>query len=252
MEKGATLIELHDANVSRTEASHPEVVVKHVNWTIQPGDFWVVGGLPGSGKSDLLATAAALQKPMSGTHLLFGRDVQHMNEEELLDEKRRIGFVFGNGRLFMHSTVAENVALPICYHKNCTYEQAEPQAMEVLKATGLEAMANRRPREVTRNLHQRIGLARALALEPEVLLLDNPLAGVDPRLGRWWIDFLCKASNEGIFGRKITMSIATDDFRPWQDVGREFAIIHDKVWKPIGGRENLRSFEDPILAELMS
>jgi glycine betaine/proline transport system ATP-binding protein len=253
MEEPNPLIELIDVNVAPAEAIHPQPIVQHVDWSILPHDFWVIGGLPGTGKTDLLATAAGLQKPLSGTHLLFGRDTNHLAEEELLREKLKIGFVFGTGRLFPTTTVAENVALPICYHQNCSFEQAEPQVMTALKLTGLEQFARSRPRDVTRNLHQRIGLARALALAPEVLMIDNPLLGVDPRLGRWWIDFLCQlfhGTPEG--ARRMTLVVATDDFRPWKEVGRKFALIHKKKWTPIGTREQLGQYSDPILQELMS
>lgn len=252
MSAPTSAIELHQADIPRAEALRPEAIVGEVNWRILTGDFWVIGGLPGSGKTDLLATAAALQKPLAGTHCLFGRDVQTMDEHELLQEKRRVGFVFGNGRLFTQSTIAENVALPICYHENCSYADAEPRVQEVLKLTGLDTIAEHRPREVTRNMHQRIGLARALALQPEVLLLDNPLLGVDPRLGRWWIDFLCSLATSGLHGRKLTLVVGTDDFRPWTDVGRSFGYIHERRWTPIGGREDLKTLKEPVLRELMS
>lgn len=253
MAEPAPLIELIDVSAAPAEAIYSSPIVQHVDWTISPRDFWVVAGLPGSGKTGVISTAAALQKPVSGTHLLFGRDVRHLNEDELVREKMKIGFVFGTGRLFTSATIAENVALPICYHQNCSYEQAEPQVMAALKLTGLEHFARRRPREIALSLHQRIGLARALALDPQILMIDNPLLGVDPRLGRWWIDFLCNLSQGKIGGDKpMTLVVATDDLRPWRDVGRQFALINDKRWSIIGGREQLTAYSEPILRELMS
>jgi ABC-type transporter Mla maintaining outer membrane lipid asymmetry ATPase subunit MlaF len=254
MEPTETLIELIDANISRAEAVHPQVLVQDVNWTIRRGDFWTVAGLPGSGKTDLLATAAGLQKVLSGTHLIFGKDIRHLSEDELVKEKLKIGFVFGSGRLFPKTTIAENIALPICYHLNCTYEQAEPKVRAALKLTGLEDSADRKPRDMTRNMHQRIGLARALALGPELLMIDNPLQGVDPRLGRWWIDFLSQLSrgHELLGGRPMTIALATDDLRPWRAVGSQFAVINGKKWKQFSGNEELNRFDDAVLKELMS
>ena len=82
-------------------------------WTVAAGDYWVVGGLPGTGKSDLLATAAGLQRPLRGTHLLFGEDLARLDEPALIQKRLRVGLVFENGgRLFNRLTVAENLALP--------------------------------------------------------------------------------------------------------------------------------------------
>lgn len=252
MGEATPLVELAGVSVARAESLTPMAVVRNVDWAICPGDFWVVGGLAGTGKTDLLATAAGLQKPLEGTHLLFGRDTRQMHEDELVSEKLKIGFVFGSGRLFPTTTIAENLALPICYHQNCTYEEAEPQVLEALQKTGLEHLAHKRPHEVNRNIHQRIGLARALALRPEILMLDNPLLGVDPRQGRWWIDFLCSLAGEKAGEKRKTVVVATDDLRPWKDVARQFALIKNKEWVAVGSREELTQYKDPIVHELMS
>src|SRR6185503_1839481 len=102
-------------NVAVASAQSPVTpAVEGVDWRVSEGDYWVVAGLPGSGKSDLLATAAGLQRPLSGTHLLFGKEPTQSPESELLSERLRVGLVFENGgRLFNHLTVAENVALPL-------------------------------------------------------------------------------------------------------------------------------------------
>jgi ABC-type transporter Mla maintaining outer membrane lipid asymmetry ATPase subunit MlaF len=248
----AELIELLDVNVPRTDAltSHP--IVRDVNWTIRDGEFWVIGGLPGSGKSDLLATAAGLQRPLSGSHLLFGHDVRSLDEHELVFQRLRVGVVFGNGgRLFPQLTIAENLALPICYHKECTAEQAAPEVNKALDVCGLASLATRRSADVTRNLHARIGLARALALNPEVLMVDNPLYGLDPRQARWWLDFLCLlVKGHPKLTHPITVVVAADDLRPWEEVGRQFAVIKDKQWLSIGSREQLQASADPLVREM--
>jgi ABC-type transporter Mla maintaining outer membrane lipid asymmetry ATPase subunit MlaF len=248
------LIQLFDIKVARAEALTPHPIIRDVTWSIAEHDLWVVGGLPGTGKSDLLATAAALQKPLMGTHLLFGKDVRDMDEHELLSQRLRIGIVFGNGgRLFPQLTIAENLALPICYHRDCSAEEAAPEVNKALQICDLMHIATRRSGEVTRNLHQRIGLARALALQPEILMIDNPLLGVDPRQARWWIDFLCNLhKGHRLIGRPLTIVIATDDLRPWTEVGHQFALIKDKEWHVIGAREALRQSSDPLVREMLA
>jgi putative ABC transport system ATP-binding protein len=249
------LVELIDVTVGALNAVRKSTKVTGVNWNLCPGDYWVIGALTGGGKSDLLATAAGVQKPLSGFHFLFGRDAAHLNESELVRERLKIGLVFENGgRLFTQLTVAENLALPICYHQNCSPTSSHDRVSAALELTGLTRYADQKPAAISRNLHQRIGLARALALNPEVLLIDNPLMGIDPREAYWWLEFLSKlsAGHIQLGGRKITLAVATNDLRPWVDQGRQFALINKRSWHVVGDREGLKASRDPITRELLA
>lgn len=255
MSETTPAIELINVDVTGAELRADTVMIKNVNWTINVGDYWVVGGLPGTGKTDLLTTAAALQRPGTGTHLVFGRDLYRMDEGEQLRERLRIGMVFQlGGRLFSHQTVLENLALPMCYHRNCSLEDARAQVQTVLKITELTGMERRRPHRLTRNLHQRVALARALMLEPEVLLIDNPLAGIDARQAYWWLDFLPRLTTgvAEFLHRKMTLVVTTDDFRPWRAHDARFALVHAKQWSIIGGREDLEKSADPAVREVLA
>lgn len=244
MEK-ETVIQLRNADIPRVQVASPVAVVKNVDWCVARGDFWVVGAQPGTGKTDLLCTAAGIQKPMKGEQLLFGRDTEKMSEEELVVSRLRIAIVFNSGRLFNGLTVAQNIALPLSYHYSLGEDDLANRVSDALEKTGLAAWGNKRPDQVTRNLHQRIALARALALEPEVILVDNPVGNVDPRQGRWWLDFLCALKE------KLTVVIATDDLRPWIDVGEQFALIRDRQLEQAGGRDEIRQSKDPLVRELL-
>src|SRR5687767_878139 len=103
---------LEMSEVSVASAARPNVAqLENVNWRLMPGDFWLIAGPHGSGKSDFLATAAALQRPLSGTVRWFGEDAWELKGDELVGERRRVGLVFENGgRMFRNLTVAENVA----------------------------------------------------------------------------------------------------------------------------------------------
>src|ERR1051325_9957655 len=111
-------IEMIDVDVTGAELRANTIVLQDVNWSVKPGEFWVVGGLPGAGKTDLLSTAAALQRPAKGTHLIFGENLSQLEEDRQLEQRLRIGMVFQSGRLFNQLNVLENLALPICYHQN--------------------------------------------------------------------------------------------------------------------------------------
>jgi phospholipid/cholesterol/gamma-HCH transport system ATP-binding protein len=244
-EQPETIIELQAADIPRAQVASPTATLKQVNWSVARGEFWVVGALPGEGKTDVLCTAAGLQRPLNGSQYLFGKETGAMSEEELVSTRLRIAMVFTGGRLFSAMSVAQNVALPLSYHKD--YDEAElaRRVSEALDRTGLRPHENKRPAQLTRNLHQRVGLARALALEPEALLIDNPLGIGDPRQGRWWLDFLRELN------QKLTVVVAVDDLRAWIEVAGKFAILRDHRMEIIGAREDIGRSNDPLVRELL-
>jgi phospholipid/cholesterol/gamma-HCH transport system ATP-binding protein len=250
----APLVEMSDLTVGTGGASDP-ALLKEVEWTIQKGDYWVVGGPPGSGKSDLLATVAGLYRPLRGILKLFGRDTAELSEAEFLAIRLRIGLVFENGgRLFRHLKVSENVALPLRYHQNRSPAEAGERVEMLLEATGLTRFADTRAGQVKSGWRQRVGLARALALQPEVLLLDNPLAGLGPQEARWWREFLGRlVDGHQLMGNKsVTLVTACHDLRPWADQGKQFALLKQQRWMRVGNREELACSPEPLLRELLA
>jgi ABC-type transporter Mla maintaining outer membrane lipid asymmetry ATPase subunit MlaF len=247
----APLIEMLDAAIAPPLAGGIEV--EGINWRVMPKDFWVVAGLFGSGKSDFLATAAGLQRPSRGVVKLFGHETFTLQEELLVENRRRIGLVFSSGgRLFNRLTVAENIALPLRYHENWTEEKAEDAVREILELTDLISFARRIPSTLSVNWQQRAALARALILKPEILLLDKPLHGMDARHQRWWLEFLKSLSDGSKFygGKPITMIVTTENFEPWKDVGHKFALLKNNRWQEIGGRAELDASGEPMLREV--
>lgn len=230
------------------------VVVDDVKWTVRRGEYWILGGRSASGKSDMLATGAGLLRPHHGTHRLFGFEITHMHEEERLAIQLRVGMVFGSGgRLFSHLTVRENLSLPICYHRNCDPEASGDRVQSVLETLDLVGVAEKTPALLHQSLQQRVGLGRALVLKPELLFLDNPLASVDPREARWWLDFL-DALSQGhplLGGKGLTLVTGTDHLDPWLDRGHKFAVIHNRRFIEVGGRGDLAGSTDPRLRELL-
>lgn len=231
------------------EAGHGRV--RDVDWCVLSGERWVVGGLPGSGKTRLLETAAGLCPPLAGQVRLLGRDVATLGEREARALRRQVGFVYGDGgRLMSHLTLAQNLALPLCYHRNCELEAVADELDQLLAAFGLEAMARRLPSQVNPAFRQRAALARALALQPQVLLLDNPLAPLNTAHTHWWLDFL-NGTDIG-WPCPATVVAVTDDLRPWLDVAGRFALIRDTRWLVVGGRERLSATVEPVLRELLA
>jgi ABC-type transporter Mla maintaining outer membrane lipid asymmetry ATPase subunit MlaF len=222
------------------------IVFEGVNWTVAPGDFWAIGGLHASGKTDLMALAGGLTRPVRGSYRVFGRELTTGIEPDLLDVRLRIGLVFDGGRLLNHLTVAENVALPIGYHRDIDDDETEAEVERLLNATGLTLWAGRMPGTVSRNWQQRVGLARALALKPEVLLLDSPLSGLDPREVGWWVEFLGQlAAGHPLFGgRPVTLVVAGDNLRPWKGRARQFAALRGQLFVPLGNTAEAVASDD--------
>ncbi len=229
------------------------VQLEDVNWTVQPGDYWALGGLLRSGKSDLLALAAGLTRPPRGVCRWFGQEVSGGFEDEHLTLRRRVGFVFDGGRLLNDLTLAENVALPLRYH--LARGEAEPaeRIAALVSFTDLEPWAGQRPADVSRNWQQRFGLARALALKPELLLLDDPLSGLDPRDAGWWIDTLeaLATGHTLLDGRPLTLVVSGNDLRPWREQARQFALLQDRSFTVVGARDALEASTQPVLMELL-
>ncbi len=178
--RGVKIAALRDASLA---------VVEEVNWSVAPGEFWVIAGQQHSGKSDLLMHAAGLMVPSLGNCRLFGRETGSSDEAQLA-ERLHVGFVFTGGRLFNHLTVAENVALPLRYHKDFAVTTVAREVGVLLELLELAPFADATPANLAANWRQRAALARALVLKPELLLLDNPLVGLGVRHRRWLLQFL--------------------------------------------------------------
>ena len=228
-------------------------VAEGINWTVNTGDYWVVAGLHGSGKSDFLMLTGGLMPPCQGRYRLFGEEMP-IFEEARLKERLRLGLVFDGGQLFNQLTVAENVALPLRYHHNLSQVEAAAAVSDLLECTELTPWAESTPGTLGRGWQKRAGLARALALKPEVLLVDNPLAGLDPQHVHWWLGFLDQLSqgHSLMQGRPMTLVITTADFRPWKDHARQFAILNKRSFVVLGSRVQLETANAEVIRELLT
>ena len=174
-------------------------------------------------------------------------------EETRLQARLRLGMVFEGGQLFNHLTVWENVALPLRYHRNLSRAEAEPRVQEILEALELGPWADSTPGAIGRNWQKRVGLARALVLEPEVLLIDSPLTGLDLRHANWWLSFLGQLSKgqKLLQGRSVTLVVTAADLHPWTKRARHFAVLRDKRLVVLGSREQLEAANEELTHELL-
>ena len=213
--------------------------ISGINWQLQQGEFWAIGGVHDWEKSHLLKTMAGLERPLEGSARCFGCTTNDGPEDELRDTRLRIGLVApGGGRMFHGQTVAENVALPLRYHRNWSETEAEEQVAALLDLTGLMSVARKTAAGLGRHWRQRVGLARALGLGPEVLLLDQPLARLDFEERDWWGEFLHRLRKgalpiPGI--RPQSIVVTTESISPWKSLAGNFAMVEKKRWRTING-----------------
>ena len=248
MSEPPPVIELLDVAVASPQ--QPEVAqVEAINWQVRPGEFWVIGGLHGAGKSNLLATTAGLQNPLRGVVKLFGRDVSDLREKDLEEERCRIGLIFQDGgRNFSRLTVSENIALPMRYHRNLSETEVESELRRLMEPLGLIPLAHHLSRTISLGWQQRVALARALTLKPEVLLLDKPLSSVEIRQRRWWFDFLPRLfTGDALDGqRPVTLVLTTEDIHPWIEIGTHFALLKNNRWQFLGNRAELKGDQERL------
>jgi ABC-type transporter Mla maintaining outer membrane lipid asymmetry ATPase subunit MlaF len=248
----APIIEMAGVNVgSMREAG--VMVLENVNWRVEPCDYWLVAGMQGSGKSDFMAMTGGLMPPLGGSYRLFGHAMP-IYEEKLLMERLRLGLVFDGGHLLHQLTVAENLALPLQYHHNVDRDEAANRVAAVLEWTGLGNRAKAVSGTLGRHWQKRVGLARALMLKPEVLLLDNPLGGMDLRHAIWWLDFLDELSSGGglLRGRRMTLVATGEDLRPWQNRAGNFAVLKQGRLVTLGRQPVLAGHSEPLVRELLA
>ena len=227
-------------------------VVADVNWAVAPGEFWVVAGQQQSGKSDLLMLAAGLMTPVRGSCRVFGCDTKNFGEAQIA-ERLRVGLVFAGGQLFHPLTVAENVALPLRYQKNLSAAAVACDVATLLELLELTPFADVLPANLTAKWRQRAALARALILQPELLLLDNPLGGLGGRHRQWLLNFLDQLGrgHEFFGGRPLTIVASTDDLRPWRDARKKFAVLHEQKFSVAGGWNELAADHPHAVKELL-
>jgi phospholipid/cholesterol/gamma-HCH transport system ATP-binding protein len=227
-------------------------VVREVNWTVRPGEFWVVGAQQDSGKSDFLMTLGGIMSPVAGEFFFLG-EAMPIFEEGRMAHRLKLGFVFDGGQLLGSLTVAENIALPLRYHSRLALAEIETRVNALLELTELVPWANHTPVNVARSWQQRAGLARALALAPEVLLLDSPLTGLDVRHTLWWQRFLAELSrgHPVLEGKPLTIVASADDLRPWRHCANRVACLRQRQLVVLGDWAAVAASGESVVKDLL-
>lgn len=244
------LIELREVTVRSITQPHLDWI-RHWNWTIASGDWWLVGAKPDSGKTPLLSVAAGLVHAYQGSVRFFNRKVQDLEPESWLDEKLRMGMVFEDGgKVFQELTVCENLLLPLDYHERLAPDDRMAHVQSILESTDMAHLADRLAAGLSRNWKQRLGLARAMVLQPEVLFLDNPLGAVDAHHGLWWLNFLDRLMTAEWGWQPKALVVSASDLTPWMSRINCLALINNGKWVEIDPGDRIVLETDSLIQSL--
>ena len=227
-----------DKNLSRSEVQEKTghvVAVKDVSFSVQKGETFVVMGLSGSGKSTLVRCLSRLIEPTAGEVKIDNQDVTQMSNKDLTDLRRnRMSMVFQHFGLFPHRRVIENIGYGLEI-RGVKKKDRLDKSMETLKLVGLEGWDQHYPRELSGGMQQRVGLARALAVDPEILIFDEPFSALDPLIRREMQDELISIQKMV----QKTMVFITHDFSEAIKMGDHIAIMKDGEISQVGTPEEI-------------
>ena len=232
------VLDTHDRSNSRDEIQEETghvVAVKDVDFEVRRGECFVVMGLSGSGKSTLLRTLTRLIEPTGGSITIDGHDVRELSQRELRDLRRsKVAMVFQHFGLFPHRSVIDNIAYGLEVRGMGKVKRTE-KAEEILDLVGLSGWGERFPRELSGGMQQRVGLARAMAMDPEILFFDEPFSALDPLIRREMQDELLDLQAK----LQKTMVFITHDFLEAIKMGDHIAIMKDGEIVQIGTPEEI-------------
>lgn len=215
------MIQVTDLNKSFAGFS----VLRGINLHVRRGKTRVILGVSGSGKTVLMKHLIGLFKPDSGTVLVDGEDITTLDDKELLRVRRKFGMVFQQAALFDSMTVAENVAFPLREHTKLGSDAIAAKVKEKLDVVGLENVNHKYPSELSGGMRKRVGLARALVLEPSCVLYDEPTTGLDP-LTTDYVDQMIMDAAERL---QVTSVVISHDIGSAIRVADDIAVLQQGV-----------------------
>lgn len=222
-------------------------ILKDVSLTVKDGETMVILGASGSGKSTLLKLIIGLLTPTSGEVLVDGKDMGRLSEEELNKARRNMGFVFQYSALFDSMNVKENVAFGLRMHTKLPEEEIDRIVKEKLHLVGLDGIENLMPSSLSGGMKKRVSLARAIALEPKIILYDEPTAGLDP-IRSTDISLLIKHTQKALHATSV---VVTHDLKSAEMIADRMAFLHKGSFLAIGRPEDLKASEDERVRQFM-
>jgi phospholipid/cholesterol/gamma-HCH transport system ATP-binding protein len=222
-------------------------ILSGVNLEIENGKITSIIGRSGCGKSVLLKHLVGLLSPDRGQVLIEGEDISHMTFAELFEKRKRMGFVFQNGALFDSMNVEENIGLGMREHTNMSETEIVKKISRLLEMIGLPGIEKYKPSELSGGMKKRVSLARALAMDPEYVLYDEPTTGLDPIMSAIIDDLIIRLNNE----LKITSIVVTHDMKSVYAIADYVAMLHYGAVQFSGTTDDLRQTKDAVVRQFI-
>jgi len=222
-------------------------VLRGVNLDIERGRINMVIGGSGAGKSVFTRQLVRLEKPDGGRIEVDGVDIVPLDDWELVPVRRKFGMVFQFGALFDSMTCFENVAFPLREHTRLSKKEIHERVMEKLEALRVVEAAHKLPGQISGGMQKRVALARALVLEPQILVYDEPTSGLDPPSSRRVDELIAETSER--FG--VTSVVITHDMASVFQIGHRVSMIHRGVIEISCSPQDLLRTENPVVREFL-
>jgi phospholipid/cholesterol/gamma-HCH transport system ATP-binding protein len=219
-----------------------------VSLAVNRSETLAVLGRSGTGKSVLLKLIIGLQKPDSGAVRIHGQDISGRTLDQMGEIRKKMGFLFQHAALYDSLTVQQNVAFPLQHHKKeMAKSEQDDRVRKLLQEVGMEGDVDKMPSDISGGMQKRVGLARALALEPDILLLDEPTAGLDPISSAEIDDLVLKLQRE----HHMSSIVVTHDLHSAKTVADRLALLNEGKVVIEGSFEELQKSDDAFVREFL-
>jgi phospholipid/cholesterol/gamma-HCH transport system ATP-binding protein len=224
-----------------------QVVLNGIDLTVARGETLAVLGRSGTGKSVLLKIIIGLEKPDEGSVNIHGQEIAGINLVKLNAIRRKMGFLFQQAALYDSLTVEENVDFPLKHNTNMPESERRHRVKGLLESVGMEGDLKKMPSDISGGMQKRVGLARALALDPDILLLDEPTAGLDPITSGEIDQLVLKLQKE----HAMASIVVTHDLQSARTIAGRLALLHEGNIVIEGAFEDLEKSHDTFVLNFM-
>jgi phospholipid/cholesterol/gamma-HCH transport system ATP-binding protein len=226
----------------------PQKVLDDVSLEIPQGKTTVIIGPSGTGKSVFIKLLVGLLKPDAGEIFIHGQEITKLRERELFEVRKKFGMLFQDGALFDSMNVGDNIAFPLRRHTKKKEREIREIVARKLQAVGLPGVEHKFPGELSGGMRKRVGIARALALEPEIVLFDEPNSGLDPVMSDAIDKLILKMQRE----LGLTFIVISHDLDGTFQIADRIAMLYKSKLIAQGDKDAIRHSDNPILRQFFS